>query len=295
MKKSVLKMCESTESIFKLGNHSVIIHRTPKQIAMLNDFTDSIEQFVCTREMRFFGSTICAVNDERKEFRLSHCGVHAVAADGTELPTWPKTTTQTLLMYRDYFCTSGYTEICPIEGRPARDWRAHQEEFLKKKAEKQAALAAWRAEHGEEPMPRKRRASSKRMTKKDLMRKALAERGVELDDILAEIEAALGRAMAGQAEQKAEKAENLPVPVEPSCDELYAEWEHEHESDYHPFDFNGAANLNNAHATRGFWELLPYYPKKVEKARKTTKKPAARKTTRKPATRKTAKKVAKTA
>lgn len=295
MKKSVLKMCESTESIFKFGNHSVFIHRTPKQIAMLNDFTDSIEQFVCTREMRFFGSTICAVNDESKEFRLSHCGVHAVATDGTELPTWPKTTTQTLLMYRDYFCTAGYTEVCPIEGRPARDWRAHQEEFLKKKAEKQAALAAWRAEHGEEPMPRKRRASSKRMTKKDLMRKALAERGVELDDILAEIEA-LGRAMEAK---KQEEQSNLPVPVEPSCDELYSGWEREHESDYHPFDFDGAAKLNNAHATRGFWELLPYYPKKEEKkVRKTAKKPAARKTTRKPAARtarKTAKKVTKTA
>ena len=293
MKKSVLKMCESAESIFDLGNHSLRVHRVPKQVAMLNDFTDKVEQFTCTREMRYFGSTICAVNDERKEFRLSHCGVHA--ANGG----WPKTTTQTLLMYRDYFCTDGYTEVCPIEGRPARDWRAHQEEFLKQKAQKQAALAAWRAEHGDEPMPRKRRASSKRMSKKSLMKQALAERGVNYDDIMAEIEAALGRAMEAKQAEDAEQVENLPVPVEPSPDELYAEWEREHEEKYHPFDFNGDTNLNGVHATRGFWELLPYYPKEAEKeekpaarktVRKTTKKPAARKTVRK-----TTKKVVKTA
>ena len=124
------------------------------------------------------------------------------------------------------------------------------------------------------------------------MKQALAERGVNYDDIMAEIEAALGRAM--KAEQaEAEHVENLPVPAEPSPDELYAEWEREHELNYHPFDFNGDANLNGVHATHGFWELLPYYPKKVEKVEKPAARKTVRKTTKKPATRKTARKTTK--
>lgn len=289
MKKSLITLFESKESVPQLGNHSLRIWRTPRETTMIRDDNGDFVRFECTREFRYFGSTICAVNDNSRTYMLSHCGVWAKNALGEDIVgKWPKTTTQTLLMYRDLFTGEGYQELYPIEGRAAIDWRSHMADYQARKAARKAAEAAWKAEHGEEPMPkpaRKPRAKKAKAPKKaDLMAAmmaALKANGIDYKEYLPSENA----------------TPNLPVPVEDEVDFDYEAYEAAHaEPEYHPFDFDGESNLNTVHATRGFWELLPYYPHKEQPKKKTVRKVAkvARKTTakktttRKPRTRKTA-------
>lgn len=286
MKKSLITLFESKESVPQLGNHSLRIWRTPRETTMIRDDNGDFVRFECTREFRYFGSTICAVNDNSRTYMLSHCGVWAKNALGEDIVgKWPKTTTQTLLMYRDLFSGEGYQEQYPIEGRAAIDWRSHMNAYNERKAARKAAEAAWRAEHGEEPMPkpaRKPRAKKAKAPKKSelmaAMMAALKANGIDYKQYLPE--------------------QNLPVPAESEPVFDYDEWEAAHApAPYHPFDFDGESNLNTVHATRGFWELLEYYPHKEQPKKKTVRKVAkvARKTTakktstaRKPRTRKTA-------
>ena len=196
MKKSVLKVYESKESILRHGNHGVSIKPRPLPVRIIDDKTLESVEFTATRVFYFFDYPICVVNDNEHTFRLSHAGIYATdkKTGETKEGEWPKTTTQTLMMYRDLCCGDGYTEIEPIEGRPARDWKTHMEQYQKEKEMRKAGIIP----------PRKTR------TKKAKINEAMLE--------LLEKEFGLSReqVLAKMAEKAEPAAPNLPaiIPAE---------------------------------------------------------------------------------
>lgn len=132
MNKTMKEMLESKVSIFRRGNHGVHVWKEAHESHIVDDWTGAVVSFMATREFFYLGSVICVANDKNKTFRLSHAGVYAHVyehRDGVRIDTgvikegvFPKTTTQRLMSYRDYFVTAGYEEVEPIDGRPARNW-----------------------------------------------------------------------------------------------------------------------------------------------------------------------------
>ena len=191
MKKSVLKVYESKESILKLGNHGVSIKPRPLPVRIIDDKTLESVEFTATRVFYYFQYPVCVVNDEQKTFRLSHAGIYATdkATGETKEGEWPKTTTQTLMMYRDLCHGDGYTEIEPIEGRAAIDWRAHMDEYNERKAMIKAGIIP----------PRKTRAKKAKVNEAmlELLEK---EFGLSREQVLAKM-----------AEKTEPAAPNLPM------------------------------------------------------------------------------------
>ena len=162
MKKGVLNAFNcKIAGLSTFGNHQVKNLSEMREVDLIDDKTGETVMFPADRVIYFFNNPICAANTTTKTFRLSHCGVYAVDKETGEIMegVWPKTTTQTLMMYRDLFCGEGYTEIDPIAGRPAKDWRAHMEQYQKEKAMRKAGI----------PIPRKTR------TKKAKINEAMLE------------------------------------------------------------------------------------------------------------------------
>lgn len=196
MKKSVLKVYESKESILRHGNHGVSIKPRPLPVRIIDDKTLESVEFTATRVFYFFDYPICVVNDNEHTFRLSHAGIYATdkKTGETKEGEWPKTTTQTLMMYRDLCCGDGYTEIEPIEGRPARDWRTHMEQYQKEKEMRKAGIIP----------PRKSRAKKAKINEAmlELLEK---EFGLSREQVLAKM-----------AEKAEPAAPNLPaiIPAE---------------------------------------------------------------------------------
>ena len=286
MKKSVLAMWESHETILKCGNHGVKIH-AEKPVRIVSDKTLENEEFNATREFTFFGFPICVVNDNERTFRLSHAGVYATDKTTNEVKEgeWPKTTTQTLMMYRDLACGEGYTEIEPIEGRAAIDWRAHMEEYKERKAMMQAGIIP----------PRKPR------TRKPKVNEAMLE--------MLEKEFGLSReaVLAKMAPPAPALPISLPVPVTCTADMVHS-WflNYVEPSQY-------GVNVDSEHADENWWnENLPAdeptelqtvhsfvidaeYIENLHKEKDAKKTTKAKKTTpkKKTTTKKTSKKTAK--
>lgn len=308
MKKSVVKMFESKESILKCGNHGCKVWPRPMDILICSDKTLESEHFTATREMRYFGSTICAINDENKTFRLSHAGVYK-ADDATGEPIegeWPKTTTQTLMMYRDLCTTEGYTEIEPIEGRPGRDWRKHQEEYEARKAMIAAGIVP----------PRKVRRKKGKMTP-ELLAMLQKEYGLDPAEVMEKMQAM-------DVPAPAPTSPNLPMclPVYQMTAEQVHEYFNRRNIERIPYAIaiEGTVQAifrwefeylkHHDHAEADWWEKnLPTEEPKVtvidaeyieklqeEKAKKPAKKATAKKTTAKKTTaKKTTKKATKKA
>lgn len=194
MKKSVLKVYESKETIMKLGNHAVDVKPRALPVTIIADKDLEAVTFEANRVFYYHEHPVCVVNDNAKIFRLSHAGIYATdkATGEVKEGEWPKTCTQTLLMYRDLLCGDGYTEIEPIEGRPARDWRAHMEQYQKEKEMRKAGIIP----------PRKSRAKKAKINEAML---ELLEReyGLKREDILAK--------MNQPAAPTAEPTPNLPM------------------------------------------------------------------------------------
>lgn len=137
MKKSVLNAYEcKVMGLNTFGNHQVKNLGEARPVSLISDSTLEPVDMVGDRVFYFFNNPVAVGDSQRKVFRLSHAGVYANDKVTGEpiVGIWPKTTTQTLMMYRDLFCGEGYTEIEPIEGRGAIDWRAHMEEYNERKA-----------------------------------------------------------------------------------------------------------------------------------------------------------------
>ena len=255
MKKGILSCIMSKESMMT-GNHSVTIFNTPHDVVLAEVKTGENVTFpAASRVFGYFHNYVCAVDDVQKVFRLSYAGIKEMG----EL-IYPKTTTQTLLCYRDYFCGEGYTELAPIDARPARDWKAHQAEYLEQKKLRAAGLI--------KPRKRGRKANPNKVNLSDI-EKYLMAKGINFSDMKKEIE-----------EDK--EAESFDVE----------EYLAEQEPSYHPFDFDG--NTSHEHASTGWWQMLFFKPEwkkyteknqNVMKARKTTaRKTTAKKTTAKKTT-----------
>lgn len=205
MKKSVLKAYECMMAgLSKFGNHDVKNLAEMREVDLVDDKTGETVYFPADRVFYFFGFPICAVNTSTRTFRLSHAGVYATDKETGEVKEgeWPKTTTQTLMMYRDLCVGDGYTEIEPIAGRAAIDWRAHMEQYQKEKEMRKAGI----------PIPRKSR------TKKAKINEAMLE--------MLEKEFGLSReaVLAKMAEQNTPEAPAMPsdmptlpavIPAEP--------------------------------------------------------------------------------
>ncbi len=300
MKKSVLKVWESKETIMKLGNHAVTIKPRPLPVTIIADKDLEAVTFESTRVFYFFEHPICVVNDNNKTFRLSHAGIYATdkATGEVKEGEWPKTTTQTLMMYRDLACGEGYTEIEPIEGRPAKDWRAHMEQYQKEKEMRKAGIIP----------PRKTRTRKAKVNEAmlELLEK---EFGLSREQVLAKM---------------AQNEPTAPVPNLPMCLPVYqmtAEQVHEYfnrepiPANYECFLFEivGEYYITHEHADAAWWEAeyqakidkeleeIGAIAKKAEKkpAKKTAKKKAepkkatAKKTTKKAASKKTVKEAVK--
>ena len=201
MKKGVLNAFNChVAGLSTFGNHQVKNLSEMREVDLIDDKTGETVMFPADRVIYFFNNPICAANTTTKTFRLSHCGVYATDKETGEVMegVWPKTTTQTLMMYRDLFCGEGYTEIEPIAGRPAKDWRAHMEQYQKEKEMRKAGI----------PIPRKSR------TKKAKINEAMLEMlekefGLSREAVLAK--------MAEQAKAVPSDMPTLPaiIPAEP--------------------------------------------------------------------------------
>ncbi|BAL84666.1 hypothetical protein SELR_pSRC400150 (plasmid) [Selenomonas ruminantium subsp. lactilytica TAM6421] len=246
MKKSVLKVWESKETIMKLGNHAVTIKPRPLPVTIIADKDLEAETFEATRVFYFFEHPICVVNDNAKTFRLSHAGIYATdkATGEVKEGEWPKTTTQTLMMYRDLACGEGYTEIEPIEGRPARDWKTHMEQYQKEKEMRKAGIIP----------PRKTRTRKAKINEAmlDLLEK---EFGLSREAILAKMA------------QKEQNEPTAPVPNLPMCLPVYtctAEMVHDWFVSYDKRSQYGV-NIDGEHADEAWWlENLPTEDKTEE-------------------------------
>ncbi len=220
MKKSVLKVYESKETIMKLGNHAVDVKPRALPVTIIADKDLEAVTFEANRVFYYHEHPVCVVNDNAKIFRLSHAGIYATdkATGEVKEGEWPKTCTQTLLMYRDLLCGDGYTEIEPIEGRPARDWRAHMEQYQKEKEMRKAGIIP----------PRKTRAKKAKINEAmlELLEK---EFGLSREQVLAK--------MAEKTEPAAPTTPNLPM-----CLPVYTM----------------TADMVHAYFTRVFIERIPY-------------------------------------
>lgn len=293
MKKSVLKVYESKESILRQGNHGVSIKPRPLPVRIIDDKTLESVEFTATRVFYFFDYPICVVNDEQKTFRLSHAGVYATdkATGEPKEGEWPKTTTQTLMMYRDLCCGDGYTELEPIEGRPARDWRTHMEQYQKEKEMRKAGIIP----------PRKSRAKKAKINEAmlELLEK---EFGLSREQVLAK--------MAEKTEPAAPATPSLPMclPVYTcTADMVHAYFAQKPiPANYgcFAFEIKGEYYLKHEHADADWWETeykaeIKQEVEKLYKEQETepvkTKKATAKKTTAKKTTakKKTAKKATK--
>lgn len=190
MKKAVLRAWESNDYL-KAGNHAVAIKPRPLPTTIISDATLEAETFDATRVFYYHEHPVCVVNDNDKTFRLSHAGIYATDTATGEVKEgeWPKTCTQTLMMYRDLACGEGYTELHKIEGRPARDWKAHMEQYQKEKAMRKAGIIP----------PRKSRAKKAKVNEAmlELLEK---EFGLSREQVLAKM-----------AEKAEPAAPNLPM------------------------------------------------------------------------------------
>lgn len=199
MKKSVLKAYECMMAgLSKFGNHDVKNLAEMREVDLVDDKTGETVYFPADRVFYFFGFPICAVNTSTRTFRLSHAGVYATDKETGEVKEgeWPKTTTQTLMMYRDLCVGDGYTEIEPIAGRAAIDWRAHMEQYQKEKEMRKAGI----------PIPRKSR-TRKAKVNEAMLQMLEKEFGLSREAVLAKM-----------AEQnKPEAPAMLPaiIPAEP--------------------------------------------------------------------------------
>lgn len=281
MKKSVLKVYESKESILKLGNHGVSIKPRPLPVRIIDDKTLESVEFTATRVFYYFQYPVCVVNDEQKTFRLSHAGIYATdkATRETKEGEWPKTTTQTLMMYRDLCHGDGYTEIEPIEGRAAIDWRAHMDEYNERKAMIKAGIIP----------PRKTRAKKAKINEAmlELLEK---EFGLSREQVLAKM-----------AEKTEPAAPNLPMCLPTYA--VNAEFIHDWFTSY-PNRSQYGVNIDGDHADAEWWESELAIKEMQDEAKeigkknpsKKTKKTADKKTTAKKTTKKSlGEKVAKNA
>lgn len=298
MKKSVLKVYESKESILRQGNHGVSIKPRPLPVRIIDDKTLESVAFPATRVFYYFDFPVCVVNDNERTFRLSHAGVYATdkATGETKEGEWPKTTTQTLMMYRDLCCGDGYTEIEPIEGRPARDWRTHMEQYQKEKEMRKAGIIP----------PRKTRAKKAKINEAmlELLEK---EFGLSREQVLAK--------MAEKTESAAPATPNLPMCLPAytmTADMVHAYFTQkpvvsapEYLASYKEyilsvFSFEMPYFTKAEHADADWWESelatkeLQDEAKEIGKKNpsKKTKKATAKKTTAKKTTKKKAKKEA---
>jgi len=243
MKKSVLKVYESKESILRQGNHGVSIKPRPLPVRIIDDKTLESVEFTATRVFYFFDYPICVVNDNERTFRLSHAGIYATdkKTGETKEGEWPKTTTQTLMMYRDLCCGDGYTEIEPIEGRPARDWRTHMEQYQKEKEMRKAGIIP----------PRKTRAKKAKINEAmlELLEK---EFGLSREQVLAK--------MAEKTEPAAPATPNLPMclPTYAVNAEFIHDWftRKPIPANYgcFAFEIKGEYYLEHEHADADWWE-----------------------------------------
>lgn len=243
MKKSVLKVYESKETIMKLGNHAVDVKPRALPVTIIADKDLEAVTFEANRVFYYHEHPVCVVNDNAKTFRLSHAGIYAKVKKTGEVKEgeWPKTCTQTLLMYRDLLCGDGYTEIEPIEGRPARDWRKHMEEYEKQKAMRKAGIIP----------PRKSRAKKAKINEAmlELLEK---EFGLSREQVLAK--------MAEKTEPAAPATPNLPMclPVYTCTADMIHDWFSRKPIPANhccfAFEIKGEYYLEHEHADADWWE-----------------------------------------